>query len=563
MFAIRSSLFATCLCAVLCGLCGVAPAQAGSAVRVLIDVSGSMRETDPQNLRIPALQLMSELLPRAAEAGVWLFAGETEALVSPAAVDGAWRDTARQALPKIHSRGQFTDIERALAVAQDGWEGAASGGERHLVLLTDGVVDVAKDAALSAASRERILAQQLGELRARGIAVHAVALSDGVDLDLLEALTTGTGGRLERAADAAQLQRSFLRMLEQTAPPVTLPLDDRRFTVDNAVSELSLLVFRDGDAPVSLTNPAGETWREEAHPSSVAWRHAAGYDLITVTTPAAGTWSFEGTDDPDNRAVIVTNLVLELSALPARLETTTRAPLSARMLASGAHVERLDLLELVTASARLVGPGGADRAESMALDRAQARFVGELDAPALEPGDYQLTVTADAGTFQRVVSRRVEVLPPPMTVTYRADPAQPGRVTVVARANAAAVLPATLHGYVTLTGADGEERAVPLPAAVDGESTLGLSAWVSGPLEIAPQLYAEAEPGHVLSFVPPPHRVEVQVPVITESPAVRFSWGHFGAWLLGGNALLGFGLALVWLTLGRDSRAAATGETAV
>ena len=202
-------------------------------------------------------------------------------------MDEAWRDSTA-GLAEIHSRGQFTDIERALAAAQAGWVGAAPSGERHLVLLTDGVVDVAQDEALSAASRERVLAQQLGELRARGVAVHAVALSDGVDRALLEALTAGTGGRLEHARDAAQLQRIFLRMLEQTAPPVTLPLDGRRFTVDNAVSELTLLVFRDGDAPVSLTNPAARPARRRASGRG-GWRHAAGYELITVAAPHQGT----------------------------------------------------------------------------------------------------------------------------------------------------------------------------------------------------------------------------------------------------------------------------------
>ena len=98
------------------------------------------------------------------------------------------------------------------------------------------------------------------------------------------------------------------------------------------------------------------------------------------------------------------------------------------MLASGVQVERLDLLELVTASARLSGPGGRERDEAMTLDRGQARFVGDLATATLEPGDYQLTVTADAGTFQRVVTRRVQLLPPPFTVAYHADPAQPARV---------------------------------------------------------------------------------------------------------------------------------------
>ena len=44
--------------------------QAPADVRVLIDVSGSMRENDPNNLRQSALQLLVNLLPANATGGV-------------------------------------------------------------------------------------------------------------------------------------------------------------------------------------------------------------------------------------------------------------------------------------------------------------------------------------------------------------------------------------------------------------------------------------------------------------------------------------------------------------
>ncbi len=42
-------------------------------LRLLIDVSGSMKESDPDNLRAPALELIVRLLPEGARAGVWTF----------------------------------------------------------------------------------------------------------------------------------------------------------------------------------------------------------------------------------------------------------------------------------------------------------------------------------------------------------------------------------------------------------------------------------------------------------------------------------------------------------
>ena len=42
-------------------------------VRVLIDISGSMKKNDPNNLRIPAVNLLTEIIPDGARAGVWTF----------------------------------------------------------------------------------------------------------------------------------------------------------------------------------------------------------------------------------------------------------------------------------------------------------------------------------------------------------------------------------------------------------------------------------------------------------------------------------------------------------
>ena len=65
-------------------------------VRVLIDVSGSMKKTDPGNLRVPALKLLAALLPGGAHAGVWLFDTDVTPLLPPASVDDVWKQTARE-----------------------------------------------------------------------------------------------------------------------------------------------------------------------------------------------------------------------------------------------------------------------------------------------------------------------------------------------------------------------------------------------------------------------------------------------------------------------------------
>ncbi|MEX2333424.1 MAG: hypothetical protein WD600_04145, partial [Pseudohongiella sp.] len=49
------------------------PDAAATDVRILIDISGSMRDTDPQNRRTPAINLLIDAIPDDAIAGIWSF----------------------------------------------------------------------------------------------------------------------------------------------------------------------------------------------------------------------------------------------------------------------------------------------------------------------------------------------------------------------------------------------------------------------------------------------------------------------------------------------------------
>ena len=62
--------------------------------RVVIDVSGSMKQTDPQNLRVPALKLINGLIPTGSRAGVWTFGRYVDMAVKWGKVDDAWRKQA-------------------------------------------------------------------------------------------------------------------------------------------------------------------------------------------------------------------------------------------------------------------------------------------------------------------------------------------------------------------------------------------------------------------------------------------------------------------------------------
>lgn len=111
-------------------------------VRILIDVSGSMRKNDPKNLRTPELEMIVGLLPDQSKAGVWTFAKYVNMLVPHREVTKTWRNHAGKKTGKIHSNGLFTDIEQVLNKAAVNQSKPDKASRRSVILLSDGLVDI-------------------------------------------------------------------------------------------------------------------------------------------------------------------------------------------------------------------------------------------------------------------------------------------------------------------------------------------------------------------------------------------------------------------------------------
>lgn len=378
-----------------------ARADPGLDVRVLIDVSGSMKRNDRANLRVPALRLLTGLLPDGAHAGVWIFGDRAVELLAPRRVDTAWKRAANAAAAKVHSRDQHTDIEAALLEATEDWTGASPPGRRELIVLTDGIVDVAAGSEESRASRGRLIEVQLPRLRQLKARVHTLALSPEADAGLMERLSAASGGYHEAVAHAGGIERAFLRIFEASATPDSLPIVENRFEVDASVTELTLVVFRAADSsPTRIIEPDGRALGWERLSEDVRWDHEDGFDLITVTGPAAGTWRIDADPDPANRALIITDLQLKVGKMPKLIEPGRPAAVSLELIDGGRLIDSPAILGRTTFGASLGGRPGASVKIAVAPTDVPGRFLASI--PALtEEGIYELRVTASAPTFAR------------------------------------------------------------------------------------------------------------------------------------------------------------------
>ncbi|NJA07723.1 VWA domain-containing protein [Methylococcaceae bacterium WWC4] len=477
-----------------------AQVSATDEIQVLIDVSGSMKQNDPHNLRIEASRLLVNLLPDNAKAGLRLFAEKTEVLSASDAVSPAWKQQAGKATANIHSRGLYTNIEDAIKSVLDG--GFAGTGNKHLILLTDGFVDISKDIMESADSRERILSEWIPRLQQMRVKVETIALSAQADKELLQRLAGETGGWAEVAESADQLQRVFVKMAQKAAPKDSLPLAGNRFEVDASIKEFSVLVFKKpGAAPTLLWTPDGGKLGKQSASGNVSWLESANYDLITVREPRAGEWRLEAEVDPDNRVMIVTDLKLQLGELPNFLTEKQGLTVKAHFTDGGQLIDRADFLAMLSLQVTVD--------QQTPTNMAATGEAGYFGWNALNPGlgKHLLRVVADGKTFRREIVHEFEVVAAPIAVEKQIDIAA-RRVTLTLVPDTALLdtIGMSVNVGIGRAGQAGESRAL---TAHDGRWDLVLADIpVGGTTQVSFSVTARGKDGNTLEPLVPPVTID-------------------------------------------------------
>jgi uncharacterized protein (TIGR03503 family) len=398
-----------------------ANAKAGTAkadVRVLIDISGSMKENDPQNLRKPALELLVKLFPDSAKAGVWNFAENTRLIVPHRKVDEKWRNTGLDGAKHISSTGQFTNIPLALQDATKDITKASDDTDYHVILLTDGMVDVSKDAEKNEAATKKLHDDILPALKKRGVKVHTIALSANADELLMEKIAIATGGLSATAETAEELAKIFVQALDVAAPRQQVPLKNNRFSVDEHIKEFTLLVFRENkDEKTALLAADGKRYDADSKSADVNWFRNEGYDLVTVKKPVTGEWSIEAKLQPGSRVTIVSNMNLQASRFPSSFFVGANDELTATLLEDDRPILQQEFLKLIDMKATVnrrsdnqfwEQPLAFDPAALDSTDRADAPFSTTMQM-LNQIGTYDIVVKADGKTFQRELRQTVSV----------------------------------------------------------------------------------------------------------------------------------------------------------
>ena len=384
-------------------------------VRVLIDISGSMKKTDPQNLRKPAMELLVQLMPEGSQAGVWTFGQSVNMLVPHRPVDEDWIKRAASKSAGITSVALYTNIGAALEQGTYDRKKLSERYRNNIILLTDGVVDISPDADSNQRERSRILTELLPDLKAAGYLIHTIALSDAADQELMQALSLSTDGVFAVADTADELMSTFLRIFDQAVPAERLPLEGNKFLVDDSVKEFTVLTFRKANtAPTVLISPEGISYTSTNAEDQVNWFSTDNYDLVTVQQPVAGEWQLQADIDPDNRVTVVSDLQLQVTPLINNILVGQSLDLQFFFQEEKQRITSAEFLELLAMHAQIKRHHDAQQWQ-IPLGKRHPPIDGVYQQSLTtfeEAGEYTVRVVIDGKTFQREFKHHVSVISP-------------------------------------------------------------------------------------------------------------------------------------------------------
>ncbi|HVL01351.1 MAG TPA: VWA domain-containing protein, partial [Dongiaceae bacterium] len=445
-------------------------------MRVLIDVSGSMKKTDPNNLRVPAVKLLLNLAQDQSQLGIWMFDQGVKSLVPLSKVTADWKKSAVAKADAIHSRGLFTGIGAALEAAAKGTAKPDPAWDRTIVLLSDGMVDINKNPALNERERKRIIDDVLPKLKAAGFRIRTVALSDQADQAFLRSLAINTGGSFVLARTADELMKAFVTTSDKVNLPEQVPIEGDGFSIDESVKEFTALMFRKtGGKPIELVAPDGERYSLSKGSRNVSWFADQRYDLVTVYNPVPGKWKVAGDLDPSSRVTVVSDLQLEVEGLPDSVLEGEKVTMKMHLAEHGRVIANPNFLELmdITFSQQTTNgetyEGKLSRNPDGSSNVPEDGYYSAKLGRTLLAGDHTFTLQVDGKTFKRKKQYSVTVYRDVVDVKteYRDESGQVVQL-LVAEPRAGMVKVESLQVEAKIKDPSGKEILQPVKQRNDG-----------------------------------------------------------------------------------------------
>ncbi len=191
------------------------------------------------------------------------------------------------------------------------------------------------------------------------------------------------------------LLMSLGAMATEVFAPSDIPMLDNRFRIDYGVKEITFIIKRKAGTPsVILVRPDGsKLYVGKAKPADVGWLALPEHDLITLRNPMPGPWQAIGEVDPDNRVRILSDIRLDIAALPMQLYQGEVVKLKSWLLINGQPPQDKYYLSDLGMTVKLQSFSDAAQ-QQVVLDQELGRYHDDGKGLDEVPGDGIMTAEA-------------------------------------------------------------------------------------------------------------------------------------------------------------------------
>ncbi|NTU42808.1 MAG: VWA domain-containing protein [Nitrospirales bacterium] len=375
----------------------------GGDIVLLMDSSGSMKKTDPQDYRKAAARLFISLLSSSDRVGIISFGDSARELLPLTQNTGANRGRLSAAVNRISSKESTTNIHEGV---KKGFEelGSSQRKQRIMLLMSDGKLTLGSKEKDEAALQELLLL--LPEITKAQIKLYTIAFTELSDMKLLGDMAQETAGFSRIAETDKDIHLIFASIFEQIKSPDTVPIEGDTFSVDKEINEAIILVSKQEGTSTTLIDPSGNKSTSARFGGDIEWFESKLFDMITVKKPATGTWKLNLSTKEGNRVYVITDLKLKGSFDKGYVHRGEEVRFSAWLEKESAMLTAKEVLDQVAFRAVVSRPDGS----SVAFDLQDTGQSGDEKAGdgiysrgfvVDSPGDYALTITAEGKTFKR------------------------------------------------------------------------------------------------------------------------------------------------------------------
>jgi uncharacterized protein (TIGR03503 family) len=422
-------------------------------VVLVMDSSGSMKKTDPRELRKPAAKLFISLLGDNDRVSVVSFSDQGYPVTYLTPVKGEKnRQQLFKAVDRISSKGVYTNLHGAIegalrVIDRDAAHNKAAQQRQHvIVLMSDGKMDLG-NIQQNQQQTERLMLDTLPALKRQGIEVHTIAFTPQSDQTLLKKIADATGGSFNISRTDRDLHDVYTAIFEQNKSPNILPFHGEKFSIDKAIREVTIVGSKDSPQVVlSLLSPDGRMITVDDKGKDLKWFVSEQFDLITITNPARGEWRLKASAGK-NKAYVITDLKQQLVIEPRKPALNEGVLIKTWLEDKGAALNKPSILQTLSVKMHVDTPDGQTHVLALEPERTadgtltnSGAFTSLIALPA--EGAYHFKVIATTNTFSREKDSIVHaVMPPPAAQPVKPEPApQP---MVESKPEASPVQPAT------------------------------------------------------------------------------------------------------------------------